>query len=627
MTRATDYVSVSDSDGMIAKPNSSVDENKERGNWSNKIEFLLSCLSYAVGLGNIWRFPYLVYLHGGGAFIIPYFIMLFLAGLGYAMFIVSTLVGIYYNMIIAWTWFYLFSSFTDSLPWNSCDNWWNTEACQRFDTKNCTAHSGFMFTNGTCAFASQYSPDEWINITASAEQRKMPSDEYFHNFMLVISEGLHNMGTVRWQLALCLLWSWVLAFLALMKGVKSFGKLVYFTAFFPYLVLIILLIRAATLPGYMDGIMFYLIPQWHRLLEAKVWGDAAVQIFFSLSPCWGGLITLASYNTFHNNCWRDAVLIGIINPLTSFFAGFVIFGIVGFMAHELDISVEEVVGQGAGLAFIAYPEAVTRLPLSPLWAILFFIMLLTLGMGTQFTILETVVTTIVDEWPDKLRKYHQWVLLGVCIVMYFFGLGLCSEGGMYMLQLMDKFCATYSTLFIGLGEVVVLSWVYGVDKLLNDIKVMIGRYPFHPLYWKLMWKYVTPITLICILMFNIIDFDGVRYANYEFPTWTLALGWLMALSSVIMIPIVAICKLYRVKGTLYERVKCLIKPDESWGPKLQIHRAETDRPKHIDSQVPLAANPYVVEVLDDDGMIDDADGAGFDDTGLKFGNKLGETGV
>jgi solute carrier family 6 amino acid transporter-like protein 5/7/9/14 len=99
---------------------------------------------------------------------------------------------------------------------------------------------------------------------------------------------------------------------------------------------------------------------------------------------------------------RDAIVIATGNCLTSFFAGFVIFGVVGFMAHELGVDVDKVADQGAGLAFIAYPEAVARLPLSPMWSFLFFFMLLTLGMGTQFTVLETVVTTIVDAFPRRL---------------------------------------------------------------------------------------------------------------------------------------------------------------------------------------------------------------------------------
>ncbi|CAG0895097.1 unnamed protein product, partial [Cyprideis torosa] len=401
-----------------SEPSTSGGDSTERGNWGSQLEFVLSCLSYAVGLGNIWRFPYLCYRNGGGAFLIPYAIMLLTCGLplfffelslgqyvregpitvwkicpifggvGYAMFMISFVVGIYYNMIIAWALYYLWSSLSSSLPWTSCDNLWNTEACQRYDPKNCTSLSGFLnLTTGDCIINGTVSDDEWAALKNASEALKMPADEFFHNFVLGISAGIHHFGELRYPLVICLLVAWLILFSALLKGVKSFGKAVYFTAIFPYIVLIVLLVRAATLPGYMDGIMFYLTPEWKRLLDPSVWADAATQIFFSLSPCWGGLITLASYNKFNNNHFRqvilandgssssnllyfrgmflceknkqaicpcevvherisltvnrDAIVVTLGNCLTSFFSGFVIFGILGFMAYSLGVPVEE----------------------------------------------------------------------------------------------------------------------------------------------------------------------------------------------------------------------------------------------------------------------------------------------
>ncbi|KAG1699841.1 Sodium- and chloride-dependent glycine transporter 2 [Nymphon striatum] len=572
-------------DGLVAlttgnmKPIAIKDENKERGNWSNKMEFLLSCLSYAVGLGNIWRFPYLCYRNGGGAFLIPYVVMLIFTGIplfflelsfgqyasqgpitvwrisplfqgiGYAMFLVSTLVGIYYNMILAWALFYLGSSFTSKLPWSSCDNWWNTK-----------------------------------------EKIEGVTQLFECNFVLDISTGIHDLGTIRWELSLCLLASWIIVFCCLSKGVKSVGKVVYFTALFPYMVLFILMIRGLTLNGAMKGIIFYLTPQWERLLDAKVWGDAAVQIFFSLSPCWGGLITLASYNRFHNNCYRDAITVAFSNCLTSFFAGFVIFGIIGFMAHELGTDVDKVAKQGASLAFVAYPEAVARLPISPLWSFLFFLMLLTLGMGTQFTIVETIVTTITDTFPEKLRQRKPFVLAAVCLGCFTVGLVLCSQGGMYVLQLMDNYCATFSALLIGLCELIVIGWVYGIDKFLDDIKVMLGKYPYHYRYWWVMWKYITPTFILGILLFTWIDFEPTKYGDIEFPIYADAIGWTLSMLPVSMIPIVACITIYKskLKGTILQKIKALAAPSKEWGPALKVHINETMKQYHGDSQVPLA---------------------------------------
>ena len=168
----------------------------------------------------------------------------------------------------------------------------------------------------------------------------------------------------------------------------------------------------------------------------QVWADACIQIFFSLGVTWGGMVTLASYNNFSNNVFRDCVMVACGNCITSVFAGFVIFGIIGFMAHELGVEVSlklssykvqenttsclqvaDVAAQGAGLAFIAYPEAVSRMPISPLWSILFFLMLLSLGFGTQFSTTETVVTILTDQFPQlrhiKNDNYSVYFILTI----------------------------------------------------------------------------------------------------------------------------------------------------------------------------------------------------------------------
>ena len=123
-------------------------------------------------------------------------------------------------------------------------------------------------------------------------------------------------------------------------------QVVYFTAIFPYIMLTVLFIRGVTLPGASIGIEYYLKPDFERLLDPHVWSDAATQIFYSLSACTGGLIAMASYNKFSNNCFRDSVIVCLINCGTSVFAGLVIFSVLGFMASEKGVDVRHVADGG-----------------------------------------------------------------------------------------------------------------------------------------------------------------------------------------------------------------------------------------------------------------------------------------
>ncbi|XP_076036937.1 sodium- and chloride-dependent glycine transporter 1-like [Oratosquilla oratoria] len=614
-------------DGLEEAPelDDDLQKGEERGVWGKKIEFMLSCLSFAVGLGNIWRFPYLCYRNGGGAFLIPYVIMLTITGLplfffevslgqygqegpitiwkvlplmqgvGFGMFIIAFFISLYYNIIIAWAFFYLFSSFTAELPWSSCDHWWNTAACRWFDSKNCTSHGGIVASNETCYFRNQTTEEQWDHLNITAMSVRSPADEYFHNFMLDISEGFHDDDghTLQWRLCLCLILSWVIVCLVLFRGVSSMGKAVYFTALFPYAVLIILFIRAITLPGYLEGITFYITPQWEKLLTAKVWADAAMQIFFSLGPCWGGLITLSSYNKFNNNCLQDAITIATANCCTSFFSGFVIFGIVGFMAHELDMPVSEVAKQGPSLAFVAYPEAVARLPISPFWSILFFVMLLTLGLGSQFTIVQAVITSLVDVLG--VRRHYKKMCVAVCSASCILGLTMCTRHGMYILQLLDNYSGTFSALMIGCIELIAICWIYGVDRFLDDIRTMIGHHPFPYYYWKYAWKFVTPTSVFAILIFTFLDYAPSSYGNYEFPFWVDVLGWCISFSCILAVPVRAAWLISTKSGPLKARIQQLCRPAPSWGPPCGRSKRDASL-SNIDSKTPLANDEELYEM-------------------------------
>ncbi|XP_064145518.1 sodium- and chloride-dependent glycine transporter 2 [Loxodonta africana] len=583
------------------------DENKARGNWSSKLDFILSMVGYAVGLGNVWRFPYLAFQNGGGAFLIPYLMMLALAGLpifflevslgqfasqgpvsvwkaipalqgcGIAMLIISVLIAIYYNVIICYTLFYLFASFVSVLPWASCNNPWNTPECKDktkllLDSCVISDHPKIQIKNSTFCMTA-YPNLTMVNFTSQANKTFVSgSEEYFKYFVLKISAGIEYPGEIRWPLAFCLFLAWVIVYASLAKGIKSSGKVVYFTATFPYVVLVILLIRGVTLPGAGAGIWYFITPKWEKLTDATVWKDAATQIFFSLSAAWGGLITLSSYNKFHNNCYRDTLIVTCTNSATSIFAGFVIFSVIGFMANERKVNIENVADQGPGIAFVVYPEALTRLPLSPFWAIIFFLMLLTLGLDTMFATIETIVTSISDEFPKYLRTHKPVFTLGCCICFFIFGFPMITQGGIYMFQLVDTYAASYALVIIAIFELVGISYVYGLQRFCEDIEMMIGFQP--NIFWKVCWAFVTPTILTFILCFSFYQWEPMTYGSYRYPNWSMVLGWLMLACSVIWIPVMFVIKMYLAPGRFIERLKLVCSPQPDWGPFLAQHRGE-----------------------------------------------------
>ncbi|XP_042160030.1 sodium- and chloride-dependent creatine transporter 1 isoform X3 [Oncorhynchus tshawytscha] len=539
------------------------------------MDFIMSCVGFAVGLGNVWRFPYLCYKNGGG--------------LGLASMVIVFFCNTYYIMILVWGLYFLLHSFTNPLPWATCGHPWNTLNCTENFRRACHNRSTLPLLSSTpdpsipsSLFSSVVSSP--LNLSSSTlllfngscvepEGMRSPVIEFWERKVLRLSGGLDEPGDISSHMVLCLIATWVIVYFCIWKGVKGTGKVVYFTALFPYLVLVVLLAHGVTLPGALDGIVYYLKPDWSKLWEAQVWIDAGTQIFFSYAIGLGALTALGSYNRFHNNCYhlslslcRDAFVLAMINSGTSFFAGFVVFSVLGFMAAEQGVDISKVAESGPGLAFIAYPKAVTLMPMAPVWAALFFFMLLVLGLDSQFVGVEGFVTGVMDMLPPKsmagsLRR--EVVVAICCITCFFIDLSMVTEGGMYVFQLFDYYSASGITLlWQAFWECVVVAWVYGADRFMDDVARMIGYRPMP--YMKWCWSYITPLVCVGVFLFHVVNYKPLTYNSvYTYPLWGEALGWCLALSSMLCIPITVLYKLLRCKGSFTERWQHLTTP--VWG--------------------------------------------------------------
>ncbi|CAD0196322.1 unnamed protein product [Chrysodeixis includens] len=542
--------------------------------WGSEAEYLLSCLGYAVGIGNVWRFPYLCYRNGGGAFLIPYFLTLFICGIplvylettlgqfasagcvsvfninplfkgaGYAAIVVNVIGITYFASIMSYPLLYIYHSMSTPLPWQSCDNSWNTDKCTELS-------GNFSSFNGNGSVTT-------------------PEDEFFHIRLLNQSPDIYHIGGVVWPIFWCNVICWTIVYLCICNGVKSVGKIVYFTVGFPYLVLCVLLIRGVTLPGAWKGIQFYILPDWGQLQKPKVWVDAATQIFYSLGPGWGGLVCMASFNKFHYKNLKSSVIIPLVNSGTSVWAGFVVFSVLGFAAERSGVSVGEVAKAGPSLAFVTYPAAVAMMPTPNFWAVTFFIMLFFLGIDSMFVTIEGVIAGLVDEFP-LLRARKRWVTLFTCLILFAMSIICNTEGGIHVIGLLDNHVAIACIPLVCALEIIAAVYTYGPRRFSADVLFMTGQ----PLgmIWLVLWRYILPFILLLIAVYSMKEANGLA-------------GWCVALISVICIPIYSIQMLLRSKGSFTQRIRDSCRPNNEWGPSdpemRRLWKAAINRQKNKD---------------------------------------------
>jgi len=471
----------------------------DRESWKNRLGFLLAAVGSAVGLGNIWRFNYLAYKNGGGAFLIPYIAALLTAGLpililefglghkmrgapptafekvknqegksfqGLGWWGVSLAmfgINLYYTVVISWCVSYFFHSF--SLAW--------------------------MQGNSVAAF--------------------------FMNTHLQASRGIFSFGMPIWGIVggLVLVWllNWVIVYKGVQSGIEKANKV-----FMPILLALvsILVVRGLTLPGASEGVTQYLKPDFSRILDPSVWIDAYGQVFFTLSIGFGIMVAYSSYLPKKSNISTSAKLTAILNSGFSLFAGLAVFGTLGYLAQAKGVPVDQVVKSGPGLAFIVFPEAIARIPLLPhLFGLVFFLALIVAGLSSSLSLVEAFASSVVDKFGWKRQK----IVSILCMSGFIGGLIFTLPNGIYWLDTVDNFMTNYGLVTVGLLQCLVIGWVYGAKSMRRHINLA-SETRIHG-WWDFCIKYVTPIILLILLGVKINGEIGKLFVSKSSP----ALSW------------------------------------------------------------------------------------------------------
>lgn len=471
---------------------------EKRDRWDSRTGFVLAAIGSAVGLGNVWRFPYICYKNGGGAFLIPYFVALLTAGI--PLLILEYALG--HRMQAGAP-----KSFEKVSQKTAYVGWW-------------AVFAGFgivTYYAVIMAWCFGYLIHA-LNLAWGAD-----AEFFFMNTFLQRSSGPGVLGSIRWPVLAGLAATWISILLIIHKGVKSVGKVVLVTVPLPVLLLIIMVIRGVTLPGAAEGLRYYLTPNFEALTDPNVWLAAYGQIFFTLTIGFGVMVAYASYLPKKSDISNNAFITGLVNCGTSFLAGFAVFSTLGYLANVTGKGVEDVVSTGLSLAFITYPTMIRLLPFAAsVFGIIFFLMLLTLGIDSAFSLVEAAVAAGRDHW--KLSR--KTINLFTCSLAFLLGLIFCTEAGLYWLDIVDHFINNFGLVLIGLFECLAIGYVFGTEKMreyVNSVsEIKLG------VWWDWLIKVIVPVILVITVVMSTVNLLRVPYGNY--PQWALVIGgWGLAL--------------------------------------------------------------------------------------------------
>ncbi len=476
---------------------------KNKGEFGSRFGFIMAAIGSAVGLGNIWRFSYVAYENGGGAFLIPYFVALLVIGIpllileiGFGLRQRGSAALSYARLNRKWEWL----------------GWWAPIVSFVLMTYY-TVIIGWTLNYVVYSFGQSWGSDP---------------DAFFYGKHLGLTSGIWDIGNIQLGVLIAVFLVWAINFIIIYKGVQS-GVEKASKIFMPLLFVLMALVtlRGITLPGAMIGVNKFLTPDFSKLADARVWLAAFGQIFFSLSLGFGVMITYASYLPKKSDVVNNAFITGLGNSAFSFMVGLGVFGVLGYMAHSTGLPIENVVTQSIGLAFVAFPQAINLMPgFNTLFSLIFFGALAIAGLSSSISLVEAVVSNMMDKFNMERNK----AVFVVCGIGFLGSLIFTTGAGLYFLDLIDHFNMQFGAALVGILECAAIAWVFKASKLrqwMNPISDFgVGR------WWDSIVRYVIPFLLGYSVLSSAITELAEPYGGY--PLSAQIMGWLIAVMLILI---------------------------------------------------------------------------------------------
>ncbi len=470
-----------------------------RDQWNSQIGFLLAAVGSAVGLGNIWRFSYMAYEHGGGAFLIPYLVALITCGIP----------------LLALE-FALGHERTGSAPLAFAKvhkkaeffGWWPVTFVM---------FGIVLYYAVIIAWCLNY-----CIYSVSLSWGQDPNHFFFSNF-LSISKSPLAFGSIRTPIVIstAVIWflNWIIVYRGIGHGIELANKI-----FMPllFLLTLFLVLWALTLKGATDGVLAYLKPDFEKIKGINVWIDAYSQIFFSLSLGFGIMIAYASYLPKKADIGKNAVLTSIMDSMFAIVAGLGVFAVLGFMANAKGLPISKIVSESIGLAFVVYPKALSIMPGGNFFGVIFFLSLVVAGISSSISIIEAFTAALID----KFNLNRKFVVTAICISGFLGSIIFTTNAGLLWLDIVDHFITHYGLVTIGIVECILGAWVFDIKRLRHHINSISSIKM--PKAWDNLIKFFVPGILIINLIGDVIaEFKGA-YGGYSwFALAMIGMNWMI----------------------------------------------------------------------------------------------------